>query len=357
MNNIYKIISDFKNGNGLAIATIIETTGSTPQKHGFSALFNIDGLISGTIGGGVLEGRVQKIAQSLIPEKRSGIYHFDFDNNISSTQEAICGGEATILIDALSLKHLAVFEKVNKSLKNRIPGVLVAIVTGDEDTNKVINRYWVASDVTNLLPKEYLKIVTAEAETILLSGNPEGFKKIEVVNKGKEQKAVIIFEPVFPPSRLVIAGAGHIGKALAHIGSFLGFEVLVIDDRPEFANKSNIPDADNIIVKDIGLAMDELKKSDDTYIVIVTRGHNDDARALKPCIDSKAAYVGMIGSKTKIAKMHRNFFQNGWATEEQWSSIHAPVGLDIGSKTVEEIAISIAAELVLVRNSKEDVKK
>lgn len=352
MNNIFKIISEYKIGNELAIATIIETTGSTPQKHGFSALFNIDGLISGTIGGGVLEGRVQKIAQSLIPSERSGIYHFDFDNNISSTSEAICGGEATILIGALSHRHISVFDEVNKSLKNRIPGVLVTIVRGDDNTNKEINRYWFTSDATNLLPDEYLKIVVSEAETILQSRNPEGFKKIEVSDKNKEQKAIILLEPVCPPSSLVIAGAGHIGKALSHIGSFLGFEVLVIDDRPEFANKSNIPDADNLIVKDIGIAMEELKKTDDTFIVIVTRGHNDDAKALKPCINSKAAYVGMIGSKTKIAKMHRNFVQNGWATEEQWSSLHAPVGLYIGSKTVEEIAISIAAELVLVRSRK-----
>jgi len=352
MKNIYRIISELKTGNELALATIIETTGSTPQKQGFSALFNKDGLISGTIGGGVLEGRVLNIAQSLIAEKRSGIYHFDFDNNISSTKEAICGGEATILIDACVFRHYQVFDQVNKSLNDRNPGVLVTIVTGSEDKNKEINRYWLASDDTNLLPEEYLKIVTSEAETILQSLNPHGFKKFEVLDKKKEQKAIIFLEPVFPPSRLVIAGAGHIGRALAHIGRFLDFEVLVIDDRPEFANKSNIPDADNLIVKDIGIAMEELEKTDDTYIVIVTRGHNDDAKALSPCIKSKAAYVGMIGSKTKIAKMHRNFIQNGWATEEQWSAIHAPVGLDIGSKTVEEIAISIAAELIAVRSKK-----
>jgi xanthine dehydrogenase accessory factor len=90
--------------------------------------------------------------------------------------------------------------------------------------------------------------------------------------------------------------------------------------------------------------------SDDTFVVIVTRGHNDDAAALKGCIGSKSRYVGMIGSKTKVEKMRRNFIENGWATDEQWRAIHSPVGIEINSKTVEEIAVSIAAELVLVRN-------
>jgi xanthine dehydrogenase accessory factor len=125
----------------------------------------------------------------------------------------------------------------------------------------------------------------------------------------------------------------------------------VIDDRNEFANKGNLPDADHIIVRDIGEAMQEIEKNSNTYIVIVTRGHSNDAEALKPCLGSDARYIGMIGSRAKTAKLHNNFVRNNWATEEQWSRIFTPIGLEIGSKTVEEIAISIAAQLVLVRNS------
>ena len=95
-----------------------------------------------------------------------------------------------------------------------------------------------------------------------------------------------------------------------------------------------------------------LKKGNDTFVVIVTRGHKDDAAALKHCIGSALAYTGMIGSKNKIASMKVNFIENGWATAELWDTIHAPVGIDIKSRTVEEIAISIAAQLVLVRNSR-----
>jgi xanthine dehydrogenase accessory factor len=131
----------------------------------------------------------------------------------------------------------------------------------------------------------------------------------------------------------------------------LDFEVTVIDDRPEYANSENLPDADHIIVKDIGAALKDMKKGSDTYVVIVTRGHKDDAAALNPCIGSELAYTGMIGSKNKIATMRDSFIQNGWATAKQWETIHSPIGLDIKSRTVEEIALSIAAQLVLVRNS------
>jgi xanthine dehydrogenase accessory factor len=131
----------------------------------------------------------------------------------------------------------------------------------------------------------------------------------------------------------------------------LDFEVTIIDDRREYANSVNIPDADHVIVDDIGEAVKKLNMNNDSYIVIVTRGHKDDASALKSCIGSDLAYKGMIGSVNKIASMRVNFIENGWATAKQWDSVHAPVGLDIKSSTVEEIAISIAAQLVLVRNS------
>jgi xanthine dehydrogenase accessory factor len=132
----------------------------------------------------------------------------------------------------------------------------------------------------------------------------------------------------------------------------LNFEVTVIDDREDFANSENLPDAHHIIVKDIGKAMHEVIKDHKTYIVIVTRGHHNDAEALKPCIGSDAAYIGMIGSRAKTAKMRDEFIRNEWTTEENWNKIYTPIGLKIGSQTVEEIAISIAAQLVMIRNKR-----
>jgi xanthine dehydrogenase accessory factor len=350
MNNIYLLIPDSKTGSSLALATIIETEGSTPRKHGSSALFGSKGLIMGTIGGGILEGKVQQISKEVLKTKKSGIYHFDLNFDISFRQDAICGGQASILIDASPERHNFIFEQIKDSHKKRIPGVLVTMVSGTEETNKKISRHWIISGKKSNLAEQYSDLISKEAEKLLSSAKPDNFKKIDLAIKGEEKTVLILFEPLFPPSQLIIAGAGHIGKALAQLGKLLDFEVTVIDNRAEYANENNIPDADHIIVDDIGKAIHNIEKRSGTYIVIVTRGHDDDAKALIPCINSGASYVGMIGSKNKIAKMRRNFVENGWATDDQWASIHAPVGLDILSQTVEEIAVSIAAELVLVRN-------
>jgi len=161
-------------------------------------------------------------------------------------------------------------------------------------------------------------------------------------------------EPVLPLPRLIVAGAGHIGRAVARLGSLLDFSVTVIDDRAEFANAENVPEADEIVVGGIGGEVGKIENSPDNYFVIVTRGHRKDAEALRAAIGREAAYVGMIGSRNKIGVMRGEFVQNGWATEEQWERVRAPIGLDIGSRTVEEIAVSIAAELVSVRSGRGD---
>jgi xanthine dehydrogenase accessory factor len=350
MNNVYSIIPDNIKSSQLALATVIETKGSTPQKAGSSALFDSKGLIAGTVGGGVLEGRVQKIAIESIQKKKSGIYHFDLDYDISFKQDAICGGNASVLIDLAPDRN--VFEHVKNSLDGRIPGILVTIVKSNDEADVTIDRHWITKPGKNSLPELYSDLLGRDLKELLSSSVPGNFREIELDTGEDERRIRAFLEPLFPLNKLVIAGAGHIGRALAHLGKLLDFEVTVIDDRAEYANKQNIPDADHIVISDIGIALEKLDKKSDTYIVIVTRGHNDDAKALRNCINSGAAYIGMIGSRTKIAQVHRIFIENRWATEDEWSFIHSPVGLSIDSKTVEEIAISIAAELIMVKNSK-----
>lgn len=353
MKNIYlQVLDQQSDKSPLVLATVTIAHGSTPQKPGSSALFCKKGLISGTVGGGIVEGKVQKIALDAILSKESGHFHFNLANDISNTEEAICGGQISVLVDANLKNYIPVFEQVKQSMAKRIPGVLITMVTGVKEKTVLINRYWMSETYKPSIPVEFIEKIEPVVMSLLSATNPSDYRELELAIPGEEPSSLFFLEPIFPPAQLVIAGAGHIGKALAHLGSMLDFEVTVIDDRPEYANSENIPDAGHIIVKDIGNAMQELKKRDDTYVVIVTRGHKDDASALKPCIGSNAAYIGMIGSKNKIAAMRKNFIQNKWATGKQWDEIHAPVGLEIKSQTVEEIAVSIAAQLILVRNSK-----
>ena len=353
MKNIYLQLLDHQSGTShLVLATVTRTHGSTPQKPGSSALFGTKGLICGTVGGGIVEGKVQKLALNAIILNKSGHFQFNLANDISKTEEAICGGQISVLIDANLNNYFNIFQQVKSSIENRIPGVLITMVTGFSEETVLINRYWMNDKFKPAIPDVFIKKIEPVVMNMLYEGNPSDYRELELTIPGEEPLSLFFLEPIFPPAHLIIAGAGHIGKALAHLADMLDFEVTVIDDRPEYANTENISEANHIIVKDIGKAMQELKKSNDTYVVIVTRGHKDDAAALKPCIGSDLAYTGMIGSKNKIATMRESFIEKGWATAKQWDAIYAPVGLDIKSKTVEEIALSIAAQLVLVRNSR-----
>jgi xanthine dehydrogenase accessory factor len=355
MKNIYLRLT--QSGQALTnpvLATVTGTSGSTPQKPGSLALFSGGKLISGTVGGGIVENRVQAFANQCSRTRESMYAGFSLDNDVDRKDEAICGGSISILLDADPLSSLPLFERMEHDLEAGTPGVLVTLVTILKAPYVNIIRYWITAGSDPDLP-DYLKTrAKKEALDMLLSPGSAGFRQFEYSFPGEEQATKVFLEPLFPLPRLVIAGAGHIGKALSHLGKMLDFEVTVADSRSEYANALNLPDADHIIAGDIGKILREIKKDRDTYIVIMTQGHADDAEALRPCIRSGAVYVGMIGSKAKIAKMRAEFISRKWATDEEWQKIYSPVGLDIGSKTVEEIAVSIAAQLVLVRNRNSD---
>ncbi len=283
------------------------------------------------------------------PTKESAYLHFSLDSDINKKEEAVCGGNISILVDADPHASLHVFQEMRQSLASGQPGMLITQVTAWGDPHVLIRRYWAATGADLPLPEHFKAVIMHEVSNLLSSPAGALYKELDLPVPGEKQAAKFFLEPVMPLPRLVIAGAGHIGRALSHLGALLDFEVTVIDDRKEYANPANLPDADHIIVKDIGEAIKEEKKDSNTYIAIVTRGHNHDADALRPCIGAPAAYVGMMGSKKKVAKMHEEFLRNNWATEEQWKQICTPIGLEIGSTTIEEIAVSIAAELVRVR--------
>jgi len=318
-----KVLENLSTGPAMALATVTGTVGSTPQKQGSSALFSENGLLAGTIGGGIVENQVSEIIRKTLPVKKPGYYRFDLDKDIRSEEDAICGGHMDILIDADPGIHRPVFEQLVISLQQGIPGVLITRVTIRQNHPVDIIRSWIAR-------------------------NDPRWSAGEPVQEGEDELAFL--EHLLPPPHLVIAGAGHIGKALAHLGNLLDFEVTVLDDREEYANTAHIPDADHLVVGNIGQSMQQVVKTPETYIVIVTRDHKDDAEALRACMGTGAAYVGMIGSAKKIALMQEKFISERWATQDQWEKIHAPVGIRIHSKTIQEIAVSIAAQLVQVRN-------
>src|SRR3982075_3050437 len=162
----------------------------------------------------------------------------------------------------------------------------------------------------------------------------------------------IFVEPILPPAELYVFGAGHVAASLYKVARIAGFDITVVDDRESYASRERFPDAQEVIAEDFDTATARLQLSESAYIVIVTRGHRDDMRVLRWAVQTPARYVGMIGSKRKTITIFKELQKEGLAPE-LFDRVHAPVGLDIGAITPEEIAVSITAELIAARRKVE----
>ncbi len=182
-------------------------------------------------------------------------------------------------------------------------------------------------------------------QTLYVGADGDAHERPSQAGAGAAEVMAQLFEA---PARLVIVGAGHVGLALATVGEFAGFSVTVIDDREEFANRERFPMADAVIASDAGDALQEIAFDENTYVVLVSRGHRQDEEALRCAVGRGAAYVGMIGSRRRTATVLRHLAEEGHSPEAL-DAVATPIGLDIGAETPEEIAVSILAEMVLVR--------
>ncbi len=185
--------------------------------------------------------------------------------------------------------------------------------------------------------------------------NPEDLQEILRTKQSKvvdclwqEINLRVFLDPINPKPHLIVLGGGHIALPLVNLGKMLDYKVSVVDDRLSFANKSRFWQADQVLYEDFRKAIRQLKFDSSTYVIIVTRGHRHDKTCLEEIlVQPKAAFVGMIGSRRKVAALFREISADGF-TKEQLQSIYTPIGLDIGAQTPEEIAVSIMAEIIMV---------
>ncbi len=240
MNSIrHKILEQVRLGSSIVMATVIRTSGSTPQKPGSSALISEDGLIAGTVGGGALEGEVLQIASNVLISRISNHYYFNL-NTDQGGEGAICGGEAVVLIDANPGKHLKALEEMEKSLSQRQEGFLLTTVSRETDGGRIINRNWVTRDNLESLRMNFTPDFRVKITELVSDSTWNDFTELELPSELETLHHMVFLEPLKPLPHLVIVGGGHVGKALAHIGRLLDFEITVIDDRPEFANVPSV---------------------------------------------------------------------------------------------------------------------
>ncbi len=336
-----KVVEFIDSGRSFAVALVLKADGSTPRKAGVKAIIDETGKIWGTLGGGKVEAEAQRRAVEACRSE----YPIVFDLNLYGAGRAddvpICGGTMRILIDPTVAKDRATYAQVAEATRQRQRGVILTTARTTAQTE--ITSQWFRQEA---IPSDAAFPGTDNIRSCLARERPQLFTES---SQNPDSFTEVLVEPVIPTPLLVIAGGGHIGQALALQASFVGFDITVIDDRQEFTNPSLFPEGTTAHCGDIPKQIAALPIAGDTYIVLVTRGHKLDAEALEVCIHTPAAYIGMIGSKRKVALIRENFVESGLATEEEFDRVFAPIGLDIGAVTVPEIATSITAELVALR--------
>lgn len=352
MNSIYHQLVDLLQSEAkIQTGSMLLTKGSVPQVSGAIAIFEKEKVLSGTLGGGLLEAEAQKVAASAAENQKNSIHRIDYNGELTDKTGAICGGNAQFFIDANPRQHLDTYLKLIASIEQKKCGLLISFLKKKKNQDLNIERFWIQKN--SRLPekiKEFVKKEKIDIKQILLSRKPNWMESSATIDEEKSDEIYALFiEPIHPTPQLIIVGAGHVGHALYQISSLVDFEIIVIDDRPEQTKQSRFPDAAQIICKSLEKAFQEITITTESYIVISTQGHRTDMEALKCCIGSDAAYIGVIGSKRKTALMEQEFVTKKWATHEEWNFVHTPIGIDIHSKSVNEIAISIVAELIKER--------
>jgi xanthine dehydrogenase accessory factor len=345
---IYQAITDrCDKDRNFAVATVLKTAGSTPCKAGAKAIIDAVGAILGTIGGGAVEARAQQLAVQALKSGRPLVFDFNLEGNAVAGNDPICGGMMRVLIDTTAVRHGPAYAAASRAHQCRQRGVLLTAIRGEKDSEgenapEIDVLFFAEAEIPAnfAFPNaDSLRSVLAREETALL-----------VKESTKEgQRLEVLVEPLDAGPLLVIAGGGHVGQALALQADLVGFDILVLDDRPEFTAAGLFPEGATTRCGPVDEEIGRLTIGNDTYIVIVTWGHQHDAEALAACLKRPAAYIGMIGSRRKVEMMRKEFVYAGRATPAEFDRVFAPIGLDIGSVTVPEIAASIVAQLIAVR--------
>lgn len=354
MNDIYqRIVDTLESSSSVALATLITRRGSSPGSLGAKMLVFAGGQTEGSIGGGCVEAEVWEAAKEALRDGLSRVLAFRLSAADMAESGLICGGSIEILVEPLGPESLPLYGRILALRRQGGRGLLVTAVPAAGEPSVPSFR------VLSLESGEVVGPGAAGApiESLVNYGKNLGPGATRVVmpetaaGEDPGPGARILFESLAPQATLYIFGAGHLSMELAPIAKRVHFRVVVIDDRAFFADPERFPEADEVLALPFETAFDELGVDENSFIVIVTRGHLHDGVVLEQAVASPAAYVGMIGSRAKISTVYRDLEARG-VPREQLDQVRAPIGLHIKARLPEEIAVSILAELIQVRNER-----
>lgn len=325
----------------VAYTALVETRGSTPQKAGASMLVFPDGSQTGTLGGGCVEAEVKRRALRLLDGGETEILTFQLDSDYGWDDGLICGGRMKMLVDPVRPDQDLGYFRVLIDVYGTGLGCTEVVVIDPEAAGGGCagDRFLFDADGALVAQRG-----SGEMPSGLLSLlRPVRTRPRPYVASG------LSYLPHLQRCRLLIVGGGHVGQKVAELAQQVDFDVWIVDDREEYCNPDRFPNAKRLIVGPVDSALSGLEIDANTLCLIVTRGHNHDEEALYHLAETGAGYVGLIGSKRKIKMIFEDLLREG-ISQAALEKVYAPIGFDIGSQTVPEIAISVVAELIAHRN-------
>jgi xanthine dehydrogenase accessory factor len=329
-----------RTGRSACYTALVETRGSTPQKSGAAMLVYPDGSQVGTLGGGCVEAEVKRRALQLLDQGSTDLLTFQLDSDYGWDDGLICGGRMKMLVDPIRPgDDLGYFRTLTDAFLTDRSCTEVVVIDAEKSGGHPADRFLIDAE-GHLLARRGRETPPDSLWTHLrpLTDRPRPY-----ITDG------LSYLPHLKRCRLIIVGAGHVGQKTAELAAAVDFDVWVVDDREEYCNADRFPQSKRLIVGPIDQTLSGLDIDSDTYCLIITRGHNHDEEALYHLAETPARYVGLIGSRRKIKLIFDDLLHEN-ISREALRRVHAPLGFDIGSQTVPEIAISIVAELIAHRN-------
>ncbi len=323
-------------GECLGLATVVATRGSTPQKVGARLLARDGARVAGTLGGGAVEAAATEDVWRAAVDGAPAVREYALS---SATDEwgLACGGTMVVFVERVDAGAREWLDPVLAAAAGDEPLAAVTVVSGAGAGRRLLLR---DSGVTGAVDDPALL-----AEAVALGRRVLARESPELADVGPVR---LYGEPFGPPPALVIAGAGHVGHALASLGRFLGVHVTVVDDRAEYATVERFPDADRVIAAPVPATLAALPIGAATAIVVAMRNQDLDYEATLAALRSPARYVGLIGARRKAILVAERLLDEG-VPAERVRALRAPIGLDIGARSPSEIAVAIVGEWIMVR--------
>jgi xanthine dehydrogenase accessory factor len=340
MPDIYDTIHGLlKQGEDVVFARVISDQGSAPRGTGASMLVRRNGEIHGTVGGGLVEASAMSQARELFKSKRSTTFAFDMTGDLLEGK-MVCGGKVELLLEFISAdtETVRIFATIVENRRENRKSFLIVPVP-EQGHGEEAGRRWLLCGNDSPAGNE-----GEDPEALAsLKDNVRALAASSLVEcEGKRYWADVIVNG----GTVYIFGAGHISREVADLALRVGFNVVVLDDRDEYANTQRFASPIEVVVlKSFDTCFDGLPVDTGSYIVIVTRGHLCDKVVLGQALKSGAGYIGMIGSARKRDTIYHALIEGG-VSVQQLEQVHCPIGLKIDTETPEEIAVSIIGELI-----------